>query len=118
MGPTRGSDRLWYYDTLDIATWLHSGENTITVEVIRFFPSANAGISFARTSAPGLVVSGSIGDEDISTGATDTKWEGREDDNVHYPSKSDKDIFLHVSNSPGVMVADRRYTKRRLGSSL
>lgn len=97
VGPSRGSDKFWFYDTIDLAPWLQAGENVIIIKVLRFFPSADAGFSFARTSFPGLAVVGSVGTQDISTGGSGSSWEGRAEPHVFFPSKSDVDIFLHVS---------------------
>ena len=97
VGPTRGSDRIWYYDTVDLEPYLKKGENVIEIRVIRFFPSLNVGIPYARTQSPGLVLLGQVEKEDISTGKNDTKWEGRQENHIHYPSKSEWDVFLNVS---------------------
>lgn len=97
VGPTRGSDKVWYYDTVDLAPWLILGKNEIVIKVVRFFPTAIAGFAFARTALPGLAVIGNIGSEDISTGPQDERWEGRVERHVSFPTSSETDIFLHVS---------------------
>jgi hypothetical protein len=96
LGPSRGSDRLWYYDTIDIAPFLTLGVNRIDILVVRWFPSLPVGTPFARTAMPGLTVEGQVEGIDLSTGRTDTEWEGRVE-KVHFPAKNKSDIFLHVS---------------------
>ena len=98
IGPTRGSDKVWYYDTVDIAKYLNVGNNIMVIQVLRYFPSENAAISFARTPMPGLTVFGSVDGDDISTGRNDQSWEGRVEQNVFLKGMSPIDIFLHVSN--------------------
>lgn len=97
VGPSRGSDKIWYYDTVDIAPFLQCGANTIVVKVLRFFPGIIAAVPFARASLPGLAVLGNVIGVDISTGKTDSEWEGRVDDQIFYTGKNPDDIFLHVS---------------------
>lgn len=96
VGPSRGSDKIWYYDTIDIGPYLQQGTNEVIVHVLRFFPAAVAGIAFARTALPGFTLTGSIEGQDISTGKSDSEWRCREEDHVHLPTGSKCDIFLHV----------------------
>ena len=101
VGPTRGGDRFWFYDTVDFAPHLKEGPNTIDVLVMRYFPSENVAESFGRTCRPGLTVYGSIGDEDISTGKLDTKWVGGEERNRFLSQATEFDHFLNVSPNRG-----------------
>ncbi|KAK8847727.1 hypothetical protein IAR55_005586 [Kwoniella newhampshirensis] len=96
VGPSRGSDKLWFYDTVDLASHLKVGKNVIIIQVLRFFNNVVAGIPFARNAMPGLTILGQINGQDISTGRQDTEWEGRVEDGVYYPTGSKWDIFLHT----------------------
>ena len=58
MGPSRGNHAVWYVDTVDIAPYLHAGENILAVQVLRYPAEhwrGNHGI--VRTETPGLFVS-------------------------------------------------------------
>jgi hypothetical protein len=99
VGPSRGSDKIWYYDMVDIAPFLQGGANTLVVKVLRFFPGIIAAVPFARASLPGLTVLGNVIGVGISTGKSDSEWEGRVDDHIFYTGKNPDDIFLHVSAS-------------------
>ncbi|ORX34105.1 bacterial alpha-L-rhamnosidase-domain-containing protein [Kockovaella imperatae] len=96
VGPARGSDRIWFYDTIDLGPFLRTGSNIIEILVLRFFPSENVAEPFGRTARPGLTIYGSIGDENISTGGTDTKWLGGPEDNRYYPQETPWDHFLNT----------------------
>lgn len=96
VGPSRGCDKIWYYDTIDIAPFLRHGENVIQVMVLRYFPSVMGGHSFGRTILPGLTVTGKIGEVDL---ATDEQWVGKVDRGVAFPVGSYYDLFLHVSEA-------------------
>ena len=57
MGPSRGNDKVWYVDTVDVAPFLRTGENVLAVEVLRYpceHWKGNHGIF--RTETPGLYV--------------------------------------------------------------
>lgn len=96
VGPTRGSDRLWYYDTVDVGPFLRTGVNDIQIKVLRYFPGVDAGIPFARTAKPGLTVLGTVAGQDLSTGSGKGMWRCQVQGQVYYTSKSKQDIFLHV----------------------
>jgi hypothetical protein len=97
VGPTRGSDRLWYYDTVDVRPFLRQGINELRIKVLRYFPGVDAGIPFARTAKPGLTVLGTVAGQDLSTGSGKGMWSCQVQGQVYYTSKSKQDIFLHVS---------------------
>ncbi|ERS95464.1 hypothetical protein HMPREF1624_07980 [Sporothrix schenckii ATCC 58251] len=60
VGPARSSPWIWYYDTLDIAPYLHPGDNQIVFLVLRYFVTLRGAMPFARTPFPGLTVVGNI----------------------------------------------------------
>ncbi|KAK1920866.1 hypothetical protein DB88DRAFT_110906 [Papiliotrema laurentii] len=61
IGPTRSTPSLWYHDTIDACPFLVKGQNTIRVAVIRYLPSARAGIQFVRSHSPGFTLLGEGG---------------------------------------------------------
>lgn len=94
LGPTRGTDRFWFYDTLDIAPYLIVGENYLEIRVMRLSTGFAGGFTFARTALPGLTLVGSAGDVNLSTL---DGWEGRVLSGLTLPVKGNMDMFLHVS---------------------
>ena len=50
MGPQRSDWRHWRYETIDIAPYLQSGNNTLAVEVINWGPDRSFGFMSIRTS--------------------------------------------------------------------
>lgn len=93
VGPSRGSDRIWYYDTIDIAPHLVPGPNVIEIEVLRCFPSRNQAWTFGRTRQPGLSVVGHDDSHDLTMGAS---WRVAEVKEISYPPHK-LDFFLNVS---------------------
>lgn len=76
VGPLKGNKKKWYYDTHDVTSFLHIGDNTIAVSVLRY-PTlhfkGNYGVE--RTALPGLYVTGSITTQDQQiTISTDETW--------------------------------------------
>lgn len=64
VGPTRGDLQVWFYDTVDIAPYLHAGENMLAVAVLRYPEDPSAGNhGMFRTATPGLYVAGQAVDE-------------------------------------------------------
>ena len=49
MGPQRSDWRHWRYETVDIASYLQSGDNTLAVEVINWGPDRSFGFMSIRT---------------------------------------------------------------------
>lgn len=56
-GPSKGNDKIWYYDEIDLAPWLSPGENVLAVEVLRY-PALHwrGNCSTFRTPVPGLYI--------------------------------------------------------------
>jgi hypothetical protein len=93
VGPPRGYDSAWYYDTVDLAPFLVQGKNTVIIDVVRFYPAFIGAFSFVRTALPGLTLVGQVGKVRVST---DASWEALLRNDVVYPVKGNQDIFLHV----------------------
>lgn len=98
VGPARSSTITWYYDTLDIAPFLDSGDNEVIFIVLRYFAASRAAMPFARTSYPGLTVHGTVeaGSEIIDL-RTNEDWQAHVDKGVLFPTGLIDDVFLHVS---------------------
>lgn len=62
-GPSRGDNQVWFYDTVDVCTFLKKGINVVGVSVLRYPQDPAAGNhGMFRTSTPGLYVAGIIKD--------------------------------------------------------
>lgn len=58
-GPSKGDDKVWYVDEMDIAGDLRAGENVLAVAVLRYPLDGTAGNhSLFRTRIPGLFLKG------------------------------------------------------------
>ncbi|KAH8768514.1 hypothetical protein BGZ57DRAFT_1006343 [Hyaloscypha finlandica] len=90
VGPARSSLLIWYYDTLDIAPYLRSGNNEIRFEVLRYFVASRSAMPFERTTQAGLTVIGSV---ELETGATAVEltagvdWQAQVDDSILFPTR-------------------------------
>lgn len=93
VGPTRGSDRIWFYDTIDIASFLKLGENFLSIDVLRCFPDTTRAWTFGRTRLPGLTV---VDDSPLGLSMSE-EWRATVLDGVRYPVAVKHDIFLQVS---------------------
>jgi len=61
LGPCKGDDSKWYFESVDLAPWLVAGENVISVVVLRYtLEWASGNHSVWRTSTPGLYVKGEL----------------------------------------------------------
>jgi len=99
VGPTRGSALIWYYDTLDFAPYLKSGNNEVEFVVIRYFASSRTAMPFERTSLPGLTVSGSLEvDGEVVELNSSAGWQARVNESIDFPTGMIDDVFLHVSS--------------------
>lgn len=91
---------IWYYDTLDIAPFLKSGQNEIRFEVLRYFAASRSAMPFERTSHPGLTVVGSaVAEPETSSVELNGRmnWEAQVEDSILFPTGLVDDGFLHVS---------------------
>ncbi|RSL44316.1 hypothetical protein CEP54_014742 [Fusarium duplospermum] len=124
VGPARSSPLIWYYDTLDIAPYLTTGENEICFVVIRYFASSRGGMPFERTSLPGLTVFGSVS-SDANEISLDSKegWQAVVDESILFPMGLIDDVFLHISeritpSERAAPVTPKAYNMKTLNGEL
>ncbi len=65
QGPLKGDRQIWYYDAVDLAPYLQSGENVLSAIVLRY-PQlhANGNFSVYRTEKPCFYLNGDLTSED------------------------------------------------------
>ncbi|KAL6357029.1 hypothetical protein LRP88_10646 [Fusarium phalaenopsidis] len=124
VGPARSSPLIWYYDTLDIAPYLTTGENEICFVVIRYFASSRGGMPFERTSLPGLTVIGSV-NSGASEICLDSKegWQAQADESILFPMGLIDDVFLHINeritpSSQATPVTPKAYNMKTINGEL
>ncbi len=91
MGPSRGDQWIWYYDTVDLAPFLKTGENVIAVQVLRYpMDHSKGNHGMYRTNRPGLCVKGKMIFEDGTARdiSTDNSWRVKKDESFSIVSES------------------------------
>ena len=97
IGPSKGDNRVWYYDTVDLAPYLVKGKNVLAVKVLRYpLEFLKGNMSVFRTQSPGFYFIGEYaGDngEAVSLSA-DESWKCLRDPNVKL--LPDSPLFSHL----------------------
>lgn len=91
VGPCKGDSEVWFYDTLELVSYLRTGKNVIAVEVLAF-PNehGNGSFSIFRTGHPGLFVSGKAESRHIAIDlSADEQWKGCVDTGFSIIKESD-----------------------------
>ncbi|KAL4881054.1 Six-hairpin glycosidase [Aspergillus karnatakaensis] len=96
VGPVKGDQHLWFYDELDIRPYLHLGENTINVRVLRLYYATPHATSFPRLNRPGLLIRHLESDTLSSCFQSDGTWETAIDRTTRLPTDDPEDDFLHI----------------------
>ena len=97
VGPTRGCDKLWYFDTINVLPYLRDGTNRLEAVVWRVFPTVTASLPFERTAQPGLSIVGSvITEREVVEVQTGPRWEACLLEGILFPTDSKGDLFLNV----------------------
>lgn len=91
-GPAKPSGRTWFADTVDVTHCLVAGENIIGIDVVSYSASALGNASVLRTGRPGLLVRGTIGNEDLSAPAA---WKCRSVRGRHF-QQGRNTLFLGI----------------------
>lgn len=64
FGPSKGDDKIWYYDTVDLVPYLVRGKNVLAVVVLRYpLEHTKGNSSIFRTQTPGFYFVGEYLDE-------------------------------------------------------
>ena len=60
FGPCKSYPSRWYYETVDISTFLVEGENVLSAKVLRFSNNTAGNSSMMRAHIPGFFLHGTI----------------------------------------------------------
>lgn len=85
VGPCKGDRQVWFFDTIDITSYVRTGENVIAVAVLRYPEHPEKGNhSMFRTATPGLYITGMILDEngDMYDFSGSDKWKYKKNESV------------------------------------
>lgn len=96
IGPCKGDRQVWYFDTVDITSYLKKGKNVIAVSVLRYPADPTQGNhSLFRTFTPGLYVKGWINKKQDIT--ADETWKCRKNNNIHFQHEEEgfSPLMLH-----------------------
>lgn len=106
VGPSKGDDKVWFLDTIDVTDHLLEGRNTIGVIVLRYPTDPDKGnYSSFRTQAPGLCFSGWVEEKEQKIVIrADESWLSLIDDSFEIvPESADfapLKIYEKVTGSP------------------
>ncbi|KAJ3544404.1 hypothetical protein NM208_g3065 [Fusarium decemcellulare] len=97
FGPVKGDSSVWFYDEVDIAPFLHLGQNHVAVHVLRFFHSTTYAPSFPRLPFGGLWVSVCEADKAWASQLdSSAAWETAIDPFTILRTDEPEDHFLHI----------------------
>lgn len=91
VGPCKGDREIWYYDTLDLTSYMKKGKNVIAAEVLCYPEGHGKGcFSIFRTGHPGLFAAGKAeGRRKIIDLSADSTWKGCIDQGFSIISESE-----------------------------
>jgi hypothetical protein len=101
VGPCKGDDAVWYYETVDVAEYMTSGENVIAATVLRYPTDGAYNHSVWRTKTPGLYLKGRLEfpdgtGEDITC---DKQWKSRINRGTDIVSEMPYGGFLNINET-------------------
>lgn len=78
LGPMKGDNHVWFYDEVEIAPYLKTGENVLAAEVLRYPVLHRKGnFGMFRTNTPGLYIKSVESEEQMLSICTDDTWKCR-----------------------------------------
>ncbi|KAH7129840.1 bacterial alpha-L-rhamnosidase-domain-containing protein [Dactylonectria estremocensis] len=102
FGPVKGDANLWFYDEIDIAQYLKSGQNHLHIIVLRFFFATRYATSFPRLPSGGLrVVVPEPFHNAYDLGSSST-WQTTIDQSTILRINEPEDDFLHIYEDVGL----------------
>ncbi|CAI6342571.1 unnamed protein product [Periconia digitata] len=107
FGPVKGDSALWFDDAVDIAPYLHVGQNDIHVSVLRFFHGTDLATSFPRLPIGGLRVA--LATESCHWSkvlGSSSSWDTVIDPSITLRVDEPEDDFLHIYENVTVPVDD------------
>lgn len=100
FGPVKGDANLWFYDEVDIASFLKPGVNVVSVIVLRFFYASPYASSFPRLPSGGLRISTTGHESTLGKSLhSGVSWEAAIDPWTTLRTDDPEDDFLHVYES-------------------
>lgn len=90
IGPSKGDRNIWFYDEIDVASFLKKGHNIWAVEILRYpLDDQKSNMSLFRTETPGLYIESTEQDENgIPLWRTDESWKVKQNMGFHIVSEN------------------------------
>lgn len=91
IGPSKGDNKIWYYDTVDLTPYLQEGINVLAIIVLRYpLEHAKGNHGVFRTQTPGLYLIGEYKDEndELISLNTNESWRCLRESNIKLVQES------------------------------